>query len=177
MGDQSLELRKKTRYRQAVRNWKKIAFAALLLLVVAGLVIIRPDLSASEVDARYRTEQSHFLDLPDGTRMHYLEAGPPDAPTLLLVHGSFDSAFTWERVMPALAAVRGEGTALTAHGGAGNLHEFGKLVLSGARRASGHPSRSDGGFTLELDRVPNPVSKVKPTVDTLTIEMESEVRS
>ncbi len=104
VGYQSLELRKKTRYIHAVRHWKKIAFAALLLLVVAGLVIIRPDLSASEVDARYRTDQSHFLELPYGTRMHYLEAGPPDAPTLLLVHGSFDSAFTWERVMPALAA-------------------------------------------------------------------------
>ena len=87
-----------------MRIWKKIALAVLLLLVVAGFVIIRPDLSASEIDARHRTDQSHFLELPDGTRMHYLEAGPSDAPTLLLVHGSFDSSFTWERVMPALAA-------------------------------------------------------------------------
>ena len=83
---------------------KKIALAVLLLLVVAGFVVVRPDLSTSEVDARYRTDQSHFRELPNGTRMHYLEAGPPDAPTLLLVHGSFDSAFTWEQVMPALAA-------------------------------------------------------------------------
>jgi len=87
-----------------VRTWKKIALALLLLLVVAGFVVIRPDLSTADVDARYRTDQSHFLQLPDGTRMHYLEAGSPDAPTLLLVHGSFDSAFTWKQVMPALAA-------------------------------------------------------------------------
>jgi len=52
--DQNLELRNKTRYRQAVRNWKNIAFAALLLLVVAGVVIIRPGLSASEVDGSRR---------------------------------------------------------------------------------------------------------------------------
>jgi pimeloyl-ACP methyl ester carboxylesterase len=87
-----------------VRTWKKIALALLLLLIVAGFMVVRPDLSTAEVDARYRTDQSHFLELPDGTRMHYLEAGPPNAPTLLLVHGSFDSAFTWEQVMPALAA-------------------------------------------------------------------------
>jgi pimeloyl-ACP methyl ester carboxylesterase len=86
-----------------VRTWKKIVLAALLLLAVAGSIIVRPDLRVSEIDARYRTEQSQFVQLPDGTRMHYLEAGPSDAPTLLLVHGSFDSAFTWERVMPALA--------------------------------------------------------------------------
>lgn len=84
--------------------WKKIVLVVLLLLVVAGFMIIRPDLNVSEVDARYRTEQSHFLELSDGSRIHYLEAGSPDAPTLLLVHGSFDSAFTWERIMPALAA-------------------------------------------------------------------------
>ena len=58
----------------------------------------------------------------------------------------------------------------------GNLHELGKLVLSGARRASCHPSRSEGGFILELDSVPSPISEGKPTVDTLTIEMKSDVR-
>jgi pimeloyl-ACP methyl ester carboxylesterase len=78
------------------------AVVVLLVLAAAALAILQPDRSAAEVDASYRTNQSHFAELPDGTRMHYLEAGSPDATTLLLVHGSFDSAFTWERVMPNL---------------------------------------------------------------------------
>jgi pimeloyl-ACP methyl ester carboxylesterase len=100
----TVECCQQRRYSESVHIWRKIALALLLLLVVAGFVIIRPDLSTSEIDDRYRTNESHFLELPDGTRMHYLEAGSRDAPTLLLVHGSFDSAFTWEQVMPALAA-------------------------------------------------------------------------
>ena len=44
-------------------------------------------------------------------------------------------------------------------------------------KTSGHPSSAEGGFILELDSVPNPVSEGKPTVDAFTIEMKSEVRS
>ena len=58
----------------------------------------------------------------------------------------------------------------------GNLHELGKLVVSGARRASNHPSRSEEGFILDPDRLPSLITEVKPAVDTLTIEMKSEVR-
>ncbi|MFZ1862943.1 MAG: alpha/beta fold hydrolase [Polyangiales bacterium] len=76
----------------------------LLLLAASWFVIVRPDLSAAEVDARYRADRSRLVALPDGTRMHYLEAGSPGAPVLLLVHGSFDSAFTWEGVMSDLAS-------------------------------------------------------------------------
>lgn len=38
-----------------------------------------------------------------GVRMHYVEAGPRSAPTLLLLHGSPDNVFAWRRMMPALA--------------------------------------------------------------------------
>ena len=74
-----------------------------VLLVVSAALILRPDVSIDQVEARHRDEHSHFVDLPDGTRLHYLEQGASDAPPLVLVHGSFDSAFTWERVMPKLA--------------------------------------------------------------------------
>jgi len=88
----------------SVRKKPRIVLVALLaLLLVVATVGLRGDLPAAEVDARYQTAQSHFVTLADGTRLHYLEAGPADAPPLLLVHGSFDSCFTWERVMPELA--------------------------------------------------------------------------
>jgi len=81
----------------------KIMVVVLGLFAAAGLVGLRTDAAAAEVDARYTTAASHFATLEDGTRLHYLEQGAKDAPTLVLIHGSFDSAFTWERVLPALA--------------------------------------------------------------------------
>jgi pimeloyl-ACP methyl ester carboxylesterase len=39
----------------------------------------------------------------DGVRIFYREAGPPDAPVLLLPHGYPSSSFQYRRLMPALA--------------------------------------------------------------------------
>ena len=49
---------------------------------------------------------SRFVDDVNGLRMHVLAAGPqdPDAPTLLLLHGFPELAFSWRQVMPGLAA-------------------------------------------------------------------------
>jgi len=43
-----------------------------------------------------------FVRLDDGD-MHVVEDGPPDAPALLLIHGSAASTVCWDRVMPRLA--------------------------------------------------------------------------
>jgi pimeloyl-ACP methyl ester carboxylesterase len=40
----------------------------------------------------------------NGLRFGYLAAGDPKAPLVLLVHGFPDTAYTWDRVMPAVAA-------------------------------------------------------------------------
>ena len=51
------------------------------------------------------------------------------------------------------------------------------VVLDGTRRASERPSRSGEDFILEPNGLPGLITEVKPTVDALTIEMNSEVRS
>jgi pimeloyl-ACP methyl ester carboxylesterase len=38
-----------------------------------------------------------------GARLRYLEAGPPDGPALLLVHGLLSDKSTWDRAIPLLA--------------------------------------------------------------------------
>lgn len=40
----------------------------------------------------------------NGLRLHLLEAGAPDRPALLLLHGFPELAYSWRKVMPALAA-------------------------------------------------------------------------
>lgn len=50
--------------------------------------------------------RSRLVDDVNGLRMHVLEAGSqtPNTPTLMLLHGFPELAFSWRQVMPALAA-------------------------------------------------------------------------
>lgn len=48
--------------------------------------------------------QVHEIELPDRFTTHYLEAGPRDAPTVILLHGFPDAAYGWRYVIPKLAS-------------------------------------------------------------------------
>lgn len=62
-----------------------------------------PPFDASILPAGIR---ARFADDINGLRMHVLEAGfeTPDRPCLLLLHGFPELAYSWRKVMPALAA-------------------------------------------------------------------------
>ena len=72
-----------------------------LVVVIAAAVAAffyfsTPDIPKSVLLAKYATGQSRFLSLADGTRVHYRDQGPRNAPVLVLIHGSNASLFTWE---------------------------------------------------------------------------------
>jgi pimeloyl-ACP methyl ester carboxylesterase len=48
--------------------------------------------------------RGRFVDGVNGLRMHVLEAGEASRPVLLLLHGFPELAYSWRKVMPALAA-------------------------------------------------------------------------
>jgi haloalkane dehalogenase len=61
-----------------------------------------------------RTPEERFADLPlfafpvryadvDGVRMAYVEAGPPDGPPVLLLHGEPSWSFLYRKLLPVLA--------------------------------------------------------------------------
>src|SRR5690349_3457534 len=56
-----------------------------------------PDVLPAGVRAR-------FVDGVNGLRVHLLEAGDPANPCVLLLHGFPEIAYSWRKVMPALAA-------------------------------------------------------------------------
>ncbi|WP_082517471.1 alpha/beta fold hydrolase [Variovorax sp. Root318D1] len=58
--------------------------------------------AASPLTADSRAVKHRFTDV-DGMRIFYREAGPVDAPVLLLPHGYPCSSFQYRRLMPALA--------------------------------------------------------------------------
>lgn len=47
--------------------------------------------------------RARFVDGVNGLRMHVLEAGEPGHPAVLLLHGFPELAYSWRKVMPALA--------------------------------------------------------------------------
>jgi pimeloyl-ACP methyl ester carboxylesterase len=47
--------------------------------------------------------RARFVDGVNGLRVHLLEAGSPDNPCVLLLHGFPELAYSWRKVMPALA--------------------------------------------------------------------------
>jgi pimeloyl-ACP methyl ester carboxylesterase len=56
-----------------------------------------PDVLPSGIRAR-------FVDGVNGLRVHLLEAGQPEHPCVLLLHGFPELAYSWRKVMPAVAA-------------------------------------------------------------------------
>ena len=64
---------------------------------------VLPPLDPAALPAGIR---ARFVEGVNGLRMHVLEAGEagPDRPLILLVHGFPEIAYSWRKVMPALAA-------------------------------------------------------------------------
>lgn len=50
----------------------------------------------------FNAEYSRFAEV-DGLRVHYQEAGKPDAPTMILIHGFASSNLVWSKVLLELA--------------------------------------------------------------------------
>jgi pimeloyl-ACP methyl ester carboxylesterase len=73
-----------------------ILAAAGLGLVVAGCVVLRPDIPWATLDARYANARSRFMDLPGGVRVHYRDQGDPSGPPVVMVHGYAASLEAWE---------------------------------------------------------------------------------
>jgi non-heme chloroperoxidase len=61
-----------------------------LLLVLGMILLARPALAADGV-----TVQSQYFETSDGVRLHYLDAGPPRARTIILVPGWTMPAWIW----------------------------------------------------------------------------------
>ncbi len=69
--------------------------AALLFLSAVTWFFSAPDLPRAELENRYGSSASRFLVHKNGTRIHFRDQGPHDAPVLVLLHGSNASLHTW----------------------------------------------------------------------------------
>ncbi len=81
------------------------AFLVLALIIgIAAFFLFTGDLPAAEVDAKYTSPASRFLELPNGMRIHYRDEGQRDAAAVVLIHGAMASLHAWEPWVEILGA-------------------------------------------------------------------------
>ena len=76
-----------------------LTITILVMLVYSGTYL---DVPRKELEAKYATGSSQFLDLPDGARIHFRDEGKPENPAIVLLHGFNGSLFNFERLVPFL---------------------------------------------------------------------------
>ena len=77
-----------------VLKYLGVALAALVL--IGAMVLYKDDMSAEIVDAKYSSDQSQFLNIESGARIHFRDEGNPAGQPVVLIHGSNASLHTWE---------------------------------------------------------------------------------
>lgn len=76
---------------------RTVAALVAACAVLSGCVSLNSaDIPYAALDARYASPQSHFLDMPDGVRLHYRDEGPRGAAVLVMIHGFSASLQAWE---------------------------------------------------------------------------------
>jgi pimeloyl-ACP methyl ester carboxylesterase len=82
-----------------------LAIAGVVLLAVAGWALALTngafDIAADDLEARYRTPESRFLDV-GGVRLHYRDEG--QGPAIVLVHASYMNLRSWDPLADSLKA-------------------------------------------------------------------------
>lgn len=73
------------------------------LLSIALLVFLSTNLTEANAESDHDTQVHHRIAKVDGLDIFYREAGPRDAPTLLLLHGFPTSSHMFRNLIPALA--------------------------------------------------------------------------
>ena len=84
----------------------KILLWALVILIAVAVggwfALKREDIPYETLEAKYAGTDSKYVELSEGLRVRYVEAGPADAPVILLVHGNAASLDTWRPWMRSL---------------------------------------------------------------------------
>jgi len=76
---------------------RRLAILILCVLGAAGLTACaKPELPWNQLESRYASAESRFIDLPGGERVHYRDQGNRAGRTVVLVHGFSASLHAWE---------------------------------------------------------------------------------
>ena len=84
---------------------RSLVFAILCVLGAVGLsACAKPELPWAQLESRYASPASRYLELTDGVRVHYRDQGNRAGRTVVLVHGFAASLHAWEPWVERLSA-------------------------------------------------------------------------
>ena len=89
-----------------MRIKKIIKIVSSLILIILFISIYNSvyfDISKNEIIAKHAKGASDFLELADGSKIHFRDEGNKDGKVLLLVHGFNGSLFNYEPLVPYLS--------------------------------------------------------------------------
>ena len=106
-----------------MKKWfKRILLILLAALVGFGALLYQADLPKEEVDAKYTSPASQFLNVDSGARIHFRDEGLADGPPVVLIHGFGASLHTWQAWVDLLGSqYRVVTLDLPAHGLTGSV--------------------------------------------------------
>jgi pimeloyl-ACP methyl ester carboxylesterase len=82
-----------------------VAIAGLGLLVSLSLgACVHREIPYPELETKYASPSSRYIELEPGLRIHYTDDGPASAPPLVMVHGFAASTHTWRPWTDRLSA-------------------------------------------------------------------------
>ncbi len=82
-------------------RWRWVGVATIVAALAAGGAMLRPDIAPADLERRYATPASQFVNV-QGMRVHYRDEGPANGPVLLLLHGMASSLQTWDGWVDAM---------------------------------------------------------------------------
>ena len=83
--------------------FKYLTLSFFILLVIAIYSGTYLDIPRDKLEAKYASGASEFLDLKNGSRIHYRDEGDLYKPAIILLHGFNGSLFNFERMVPLLS--------------------------------------------------------------------------
>ena len=82
---------------------KIVGSLILIILFISIYNSVYFDISKNEIIAKHAKGASDFLELADGSKIHFRDEGNKDSKVLLLVHGFNGSLFNYEPLVPYLS--------------------------------------------------------------------------
>ena len=83
-----------------------LSACAIIAVPNVAHAVEAPTAAAPRVDQSTWTALKKTVELPNGLRMAYIEAGNPAGPPVLLLHGYTDSSRSWSLLVPHLSKYR-----------------------------------------------------------------------
>ena len=90
----SLELSNLESMKQFFKYLTLVVLVSLAIFIYSGTYF---DLSRSDLETKYATDASKFLNTNDGKKVHYKDEGNLEKPAIVLLHGFNGSLFNFDK--------------------------------------------------------------------------------